>query len=146
MIRLKYNRNSRSEDEDHLDIKQFEVISHPKFDPISLDNDIALIKLDTAVNLDYYEVTPICLPLDKDVEIPFELTSIGRKARNSKRRSRVLVYQTSANECERKIRQLSNDSDPDMELQSNKYVQNFQANFKINENKFCVEKEGEFVI
>ena len=134
MIRLKYNRHSQNEEVEHLDIKDFKIIPHPEFDPVSLQNDIALIKLDIALSYEYYKIAPVCLPLDKEEENIHGLVAIGRKSKNSKRRSRLSVSQVNTKECAKIINELSDQVDN--KNKSSSVIQHF------NENQLCIFKDG----
>jgi len=145
VIRLRLNKKSRNEEGEHVDIKEFKIIPHPHFDAVNLKNDIALIKLDSALNLVHYGITPICLPLEKETKIPYELTSIERKSRNSKRRSRPSVYQINAKECDRKIKLVNKISNAEVNSRDNNIKKNL-ANLSLNENQLCVEREGKKIV
>ena len=118
-----------------VDYPVAEFIKHPEYRGArSHYNDIALIKLDIALSYEYYKIAPVCLPLDKEEENIHGLVAIGRKSKNSKRRSRLLVSQVNTKECAKIINELS--EQVDNKNKSSSVIQHF------NENQLCIFKDG----
>ncbi|KAL7016862.1 hypothetical protein ACKWTF_010168 [Chironomus riparius] len=135
VIRLKFNRHSQNKEVEHLDIKDFKTIPHPDFDPASLQNDIALIKLHEALNFEDYKITPVCLPLEKEEKDLHGLIAIGKKSMNSKRLSRLLVTQVDIKECVKIINELSKNGD-NFGDNRNKVIRH------STENQLCIFKDA----
>lgn len=72
------------------------TISHPKFDIVSYDNDIALLKVSQPFNLDsaFSRVSTVCLEREVDIE-PYDIATIcGFGAKAYRQRARTHLYQT----------------------------------------------------
>ncbi|XP_070490618.1 serine protease easter-like [Chironomus tepperi] len=137
VIRLKHSRSSKHEEDRHLDIKEFKIIPHSRFDPINLKNDIALIKLDTEIDFESYKITPVCLPLEKEDKIQHELIAIGKKSRSSRRRPRLLVTQVNNHECAKTLNELKGAANF-----GNKSGEIIKVDLHLTENQICVYKDS----
>jgi len=78
------------------------VIKHNQYSPITNNNDIALLKLDSNVNFTEF-IYPICLPTRQHDEPKVIATGLGKTGRNhaqSDKLLRVVLEKFSRQECQ----------------------------------------------
>lgn len=79
-----------------------DIIVHPRYNPSKFDNDIALLKLDSYVNLTEF-IYPICLPTNQPDDFEAVVTGLGKTGNNhqqSQKLLKVVLEKFSKNECE----------------------------------------------